>query len=68
MYPRAQKDTAIVFSADSGRLANDALPVSDSAMAPGAGQAIANATSGGAQDSIELTKNAVGGGDGMEKY
>jgi hypothetical protein len=44
------KDTAIAFSADSGKLAYDAPPVNDSAMTAGAGP-------GSAHDTIELTKN-----------
>jgi hypothetical protein len=44
------KDTAIVFSADSGKAVYDAPPVSDSAMTAGAGP-------GSPHDTIELTKN-----------
>ena len=44
------KDTAIVFGADSSKVAYDVLPVNDSAMTAGAGP-------GSAHDTIELTKN-----------
>jgi uncharacterized membrane protein YfhO len=44
------KDTAIVFSADSGKVGYDAQPVSDSAMTAAAGPGIG-------RDTIELTKN-----------
>jgi hypothetical protein len=46
------KDTAIAFSADSGKLAYDAPPAGDSAMTAGAGKG-----PGSAVDTIELTKN-----------
>jgi hypothetical protein len=44
------KDTAIAFSADSGKVTYDAPPASDSAMTAGASPLIAH-------DTIELTKN-----------
>jgi uncharacterized membrane protein YfhO len=44
------KDTAIVFSADSGKAVYDAPPVGDSALTAGAGM-------GSPHDTIELTKN-----------
>ena len=51
------KDTAIVFIADSGKLAYEAPPVSDSATTAGAGQVTAGAGPGSPHDTIELTKN-----------